>query len=414
MERVEGVQFPPLRLDAPAIYMDHIQKREFYIANALLIKRLNRIFDSKEVKAAMDDRHGDAMVPLVQKYIAQYATPNIYRAFEDYGEFARILRGNVGMSLIGSNLVTMLKQVPDIPQIMLMAGPVDGIRAAAQFLANPRGTLQQMWEKAPQLKQRSYDRFIEELKTFDRNAYERVVRTVGEAGFAVLKAMDTATNVIGWTAVYNKTMRRTGNENLAVKAARNFILRKRPAARAKDVAAIYRSPGLSWFLMFSNQQNQQWNILTYDIPQSIREGLRGNGGAMVDAVLNVTGLLVGAVGMGLIARKGRMEASDLLEDFLNMLFGNTPFIGNAIEAAIRGQPAQDALNPFAGAYQLGKIGYDVANQADTEKVMRDLQNALFTLAGTAGFPVVQARRIYKTIESGDPWDLIGGPPKKEK
>lgn len=414
MERTEGVSFPPLRLDAPAIYMDHISKREFYIANAQLIKRLNRIFDSKEVKAAMADRYGDKMQPLVQKYVAQYSNPNIYRAFEDYGEFARILRGNIGMSLIGSNLVTMLKQLPDIPQIMVMAGPVDGIRAAAQFIANPRQTLQQMWEKAPQLKARSYDRFIEELKTFDRNAYERVVRTVGEAGFAVLKAMDTATNVIGWTAVYNKTMRRTGNENLAVKAARNFILRKRPAARAKDVAAIYRSPGLSWFLMFSNQQNQQWNILTYDIPHSIREGLRGNGGAMVDAALNVTGLLIGAVGMGLIARKGAMSGSDLLEDFLNMLFGNTPFIGNAIEAAIRGQPAQDALNPFAGAYQMGKIAFDVANQADTEKVMRDLQNALFTLAGTAGFPVVQARRIYKTIDSGDPWDLIGGPPKKEK
>jgi hypothetical protein len=413
MERAEGVQFPPLRLDAPAIYMDHIQKREFYIANAQLIKRLNRIFDSREVKGSLNDRYGDKMLELVQKHIAQYATPNIYRAFEDYGEFARVLRGNIGMSLIGSNVVTMMKQLPDIPQIMLMAGPIDGIRAAAQFLAHPRATLEQMWEKAPQLKARSYDRFIEELKTFDRNGYERVVRTVGEAGFAVLKAMDTATNVIGWTAIYNKTLRRTGNEMMALKEARNFILRKRPAARAKDVAAIYRSPGLSWFLMFSNQQNQQWNILTYDIPHSFREGLRGNGGAMVDAVLNVTGLMVGAIGMGLVARKGVMKGSDLLEDFLNMLFGNTPFIGNAIEAAIRGEPARDALNPFAGAYQLGKIGYDVANQADTEKVMRDIQNALFTLAGTAGFPVVQARRIYKTIDSGDPWDLIGGPPKKE-
>jgi hypothetical protein len=351
---------------------------------------------------------------LVQKYIAQYTNPNIYRAFEDYGEFARILRSNVGLSLLGHNVLTILRQIPDIPQIMMMAGPVDGIRAAAEFLTNPRKAIQEVWEKAPQLKRRSYDRFIEEMKLLDRNAYERVVRGAGETGFAVLKAMDTVTNVIGWKAMYNKTLRRTGNETVARNTARDFILRKRPAARAKDLAAIYRSPGLSWFLMFSNQTNQQWNILTFDIPQKIAAGFRGEPGALIDAAMNVTGLLIGAVGMGLIARKGVMTKEGLLQDFMNLLLGNTPFIGNAFEAAIRGEPSRDALNPFGGAYQVGKIFYDIANQAETKKVMRDLQNALFSLGGTLGLPVVQARRIYKTIDTGDPWELVGGPPKEKK
>jgi hypothetical protein len=414
MERTPGVSFPPMRLDAPAVFMDHIAKREFYIANALDIKRMIRIFDSREVKAAMLDRFGDGMQPLVQGYLAQYTNPNIYRAFEDYGEFARILRSNVGLSLLGSNVLTMLRQIPDIPQIMMMAGPVDGIRAAAEFLTNPRKMIQEVWEKAPQLKRRSYDRFIEEMKMLDRNAYERVIRGAGEAGFAVLKAMDTVTNVIGWKAIYNKTLRRTGNETVARNKARDFILRKRPAARAKDLAAIYRSPGLSWFLMFSNQVNQQWNILTFDIPQKIAAGFRGEQGAFIDASLNVTALLIGAVGMGLIARKGVMTKEGLIQDFFNMLLGYTPFIGNAFESAIRGQPSMNPLNPFGGAYQVGKLMYDIASQAETDKVMRDLQNALFTLGGTAGLPVVQARRIYKTIDTGDPWELVGGPPKEKK
>jgi hypothetical protein len=413
MDRIEGVSFPPLKLDAPAIYMDHIAKREFYIANALLIKRLTRIFDSRDVKAVMTDRYGMALQPLVQKYITQYTNPNIYRAFEDYGEFARILRSNVGMSLIGSNLMTILKQLPDIPQIMIQAGPIDGLHAAAEFAANPRKAILQMWEKAPQLRSqaRSYDRFIEELKLLDRNAYERTVRTVGEAGFAVLKAMDTVTNTIGWTAIYNKNMRQTGNDNVASAAARDFILRKRPAARAKDLAAIYRSPGLGWFLMFTNQQNQQWNILTYDVPHAIGRALRGDASGLISATLDVTGLLVGAVAMGLVVRKGAMNAQGAASDLANLLFGNTPFIGNAIEAAVRGQPQQNALNPFSGAYEAGKIMYDVSSGAETAKVINDLRNVLFTLAGTAGFPVVQAKRIYKTVDTGDPWELIGGPPK---
>jgi len=364
----------------------------------------------------MNDRYGDAMVPLVQKYIANYTNPNIYRGFEDYKEFTRILRGNVGLSLIGSNVFTILKQLPDFPQIMIQAGPVDGLVAAAKFVANPRKTLQTMWETAPQLKSRSYDRFIEELKTFDNNAYERVVRTVGEAGFAALKAMDTATNVIGWTAIYDKTMRRTGNANLAAKRARDFILAKRPAARAKDLSALYRQPGaLSWFLMFSNQQNQQWNILTYDIPQKFMSGLRGNGADMVDAFLNVTGLLVGATCMSLIARKKyQPEPSDIGLGFLEMIFGNAPFIGDTIMSAIRGEREREPINPLGGAYEFAKIGVDIAAQKDTEQIMRDLYNALFTWSGTLGFPVIQAKRIYKTIDTGDPWELVGGPPKKRE
>jgi hypothetical protein len=413
MERTEGVSFPELRLDAPAIYMDHISKREFYIANGVLLKRLNRIFDNREVKATMADRYGTALQPLVQKYIAQYTTPNIYRAFEDYGEFARILRGNVGLSLIGSNLMTILKQLPDIPQIMVMAGPIDGLRAAAKFVANPRQAIHEMWERAPQLRAsaRSYDRFIEELKLLDRNAYERIMRTVGNAGFAVLKAADTVTNTIGWHAIYAKEMRRTGNDNLATRAAQDFILRKRPAARAKDLAAIYRSPSLGWFLLFTNQQNQQWNILTYDIPHAIGQALHGDPRALISATLDVSGLLIGALAMGLVVRKGAMSAQGGIQDLANVLFGNTPFIGNAIEAAIRGQPQQNALNPFGGAYEAGKVFYDVASGAESAKVMTDLRNVLFTLAGTAGFPVIQAKRIYKTVETGDPWELIGGPPK---
>jgi hypothetical protein len=413
VDRAPGVELPPMRLDAPAIYMDHINKREFYIANAILVKRLNRIYDSRPVKAALHDRYGDAMQPLVQKYIANYTNPNIYRAVEDYGEFARILRGNVGMSLIGSNVLTILKQLPDIPQIMIQAGPIYAMRAAAQFISHPRQTLETMWARAPQLKNRSYDRFIEELKTYDRNAYERVVRTVGEAGFVALKAMDTVTNVIGWSATYFKEMQRTGNENQAAAAATDFILRKRPAARAKDVAAIYRNPLMSWFLMFTNQINQQWNVLTYDIPQGFRKGLKGDGRAMLDAFMNVTALAVGAIGIGVISRKGVMTAQTTAEDLLSMLFGYAPFIGNSIEAAIRGKPELDPLNPFGGAYQVAKFAANVVSGAETERVMRDLQNMLFTAGGTLGFPVIQAKRIYRTIESGDPWDLVGGPPKQE-
>jgi hypothetical protein len=363
------------------------------------------------------------MPKLIQNYITAYTNPNIYRAVEDWGDFGRILRANYGLSLIGSNLMTILRQVPDIPMIMIQAGPIDGIVAAAQFARNPAEAIRTVREKAPQLDMRSYDRVIEEMRLLDKTAYERVVRRVGEAGFAALKAFDTASNTIGWLAMYNKTMRRTGNEQMAVKAARDFILAKRPAARAKDLAQLWRQPGImSWLTMFTNQPNQQWNVLTYDIPHKLASGLRGNWQDLGEAVMNATALAIGAVGMGMVARKSIGGIRDWGKDTVAGILGNIPFIGYDVENAIRGQGPRGGFEPISGAYEVAKAITDIAGGEEKEKTVREVMNAFWGLSQTAGLPAIQMRRLYRTAESmlqdgaqvEDLWQLIGGPPKKEK
>jgi hypothetical protein len=323
------------------------------------------------------------------------------------------MRSNVSVSLLGFNLMTILRQLPDIPQIMVQAGPLDAIVAAGRLLASPQETLAFIHEKAPQLRQRSYDRLIEELKLLDRNAYERFMRRVGSAGFVALQAMDTVTNAIGWLAVYNKTMRETGNDITASKTARDFILTHRPAARAKDLAQFYRDPGLaSWFLMFTNQQNQQWNILTFDIPHKIKAGLAGNTQELVSAIIEATALMIGAVGMAIVARKRLPEGEEWPKDLLAVIFGNVPFVGNDIEAAVRGQGSyRSAIYPIGGAYDLAKTVMGVTEGKDMEKTARAAMNALAELARTSGFPIIQAKRMYEFFATGNPWELIGGPPK---
>jgi hypothetical protein len=363
------------------------------------------------------------MPKLIAKYIGAYTKPNIYRAVEDWGDFGRIMRANYGLALIGSNVLTMLRQVPDIPMIMLQAGPIDGIVAAAQFARNPAKAIRDVREKAPQLDLRSYDRVIEEMKLLDKTGWERGVRRFGEAGFVVLKVMDTTTNTIGWLAMYNKTMRRTGNEQMAVKAARDFILAKRPAARAKDLAQMWRQGGVwDWLTMFTNQPNQQWNVLTYDIPHKLASGLRGNWQDLGEAVMNATALVIGAVGMGMIARKRIGGIRDWGVDTVAGILGNVPFLGYDIEAGIRGEPERGGFQPLAGAWEAGKAARDILSGAGSEKAVRDIMNAIWAISQTAGLPAIQMRRLYRTGESmledgaqvEDLWQLVGGPPKKEK
>lgn len=417
-DRYPGQVFPPLKLDAPSIFNNHVQQREWFIANADLIKSLNRIFHSelggREVRNAILEKYGDAMVSMVDKYIGAYENPNIYRAADDWGGLTRLLRSNVSVSLLGFNVMTMLRQLPDIPQIMVQAGPIDAIGAVARLVASPKETIDFFHENAPQYRDRSYDRMTEEFKLLNKNAYERAMRKVGEAGFVALQVLDTTTNVIGWTAIYNRTMRETGNHLAATKAARDFLLVHRPAARAKDLAQFYREPGLaSWFLMFTNQQNQQWNLITQDIPKKIYGGLRsGNMKMFASGMMEATALMVGAVGMALVARKRFANPDEYPKDLLAWIFGNVPFVGNDMEAAIRGQGNfRGAISPFVGPYNVAKATINLIEGEDTEKTTRAAMNALWELARTSGLPIIQGKRIYQTINTGDPWDLLGGPPK---
>lgn len=419
-ERTPGVKFSPLRLDAPSIFSSHVNKREFFIANAQLMKRLLRIFDIRDIRTAMTEKWGDAMPSLVGKYISAAMNQNIYRTHEDWAQMGRLWRTNVSVGLIAYNTMTILRNLCDIPMIMVQAGPIDAINAAGQMIRAPLKTIRFLQDKVPEFfVGRSYDRFTEELATLDRDLYQRMVRKVGRAGFLGLYATDFVTNSLGGLAVYNKTMRQTGNDEVASRAARDFLLKKRPSARAKDVAQFYRESGTaSWFLLFTNQLNQQWNIMTYDIPTGIRKGFTGDSEALVDALVQVTALMVGGVAMAIVERKRLPEGVEWAKDLLAWIFGNAPFVGYAMEQGIREQYFGGALYPFAGAYETvgaAKVGLQViTGGADMERATREAMNALFGLMRGFGLPAVQARRVYRTIETGDPWALIGGPPKAPK
>lgn len=413
MERREGVPYGALTLDAPAVFASHIQQREFFIAHAQLMKRLKRIFDNRETRAALTQRFGEAMPELVGNHLSAVFNDNLYRTHEDYGHFGRLARTMVSGSLIAWNFMTVARNLVDIPTIVVQAGAIDALGAAAQILRNPLQTSRFVTENSPQIADRSYDRFTEEMKQLPDNLYARVVRKVNDVGFLGLWATDWAANSIGWLAVYNREMRKTGNHEYAKRAAEDFILRHRPAARAKDLPRFYKDSGLySWLLMFSNQLNQQWNIMSYDIPVSLYRGIvKGQKGEIMKAARESTAFVVAAVAMAMIEKKRAPEPEELPKDILAWIFGNVPFIGRALEAQIRGDRLSGPLSPFQGFEEApGRVKRIIDPTSETMRA-REAINLIFDAMRATGLPAVQGRRFYKTIETGDPWELFGGPPK---
>jgi hypothetical protein len=385
--------------------MDQVAKQEKYIAQAVLVKRLHRIFGDWDVKKAITKTYGGQFNEKILKYIDDIANPNIYKAVGSAGKVSRTLRRNAALSYLTMNAVTVLKQAPSIAYYLGYASPFDLMGSVAQFTAHMRETIEFIHERDPQMKHRSMERVLEELKVLDGNLYKRIVRGVGKYGMWPIQAMDKAVTTIGWKAVYDRSIRQGLSEEEAIKAAQKATLLTQPAARAKDIAEIYRTgEGWNWLLMFTNQLNQIWNIVSYDIPNNFRNG------EAIQGMMQITGFVVGALAMGVITRRRPPETGgEVVKDLLNQLFSAVPIVGGNLKSGFQGWLFSTGVDPFPLAKEIGStLRKAYEGDMDLDDILRMYTEGMVAL----GIPTVTPKRIITAVVERDAWELIGGPPEK--
>lgn len=401
----------PIRLGATSMWMDQVTKHEKFVSSAQLVKRLHRIFGDRAVKDAITAKFGREFNDAIEKYINDFANPNIYRSFDGASNASRMLRQHAAVGYLAFNLVTMMKQAPSLALFLAdtgPAGPAYMASAAWQLMSNWKETVDLVYRLDPQMKHRSYSRFTEELKLADKNAYEKVVKKVGGAGMMPLMAVDKVVTLIGWKAVYDRNLRLGNSQQEAARAAQESVLRTQPAARAKDVAQIYRSAeGLNWFLMFTNQLNQIWNMMYFDIPTAFKNG------DMVYALATATGIVVSALAMGMIQRKRLpKDAKEVGLDTLNQVMSAVPFVGRNFMTGLQGW-FSTGVDPVPVVSEMGRAAWALTNpDKDSEEKMAALLRVLPKLMITAGLPTTEPQRIVKAISRQDAWELLGGKPEE--
>lgn len=402
----------PIRLGATNLWMDQTAKQEKLLNSGRLVKRLHRVFQDKPLRAAITQMYGKDYNRVIEKYINDFANPNIYQMPDAASSISRMLRQNAAVSYLAFNAVTMLKQVPSVFFYLQHATPGHLLGAVGELFAKRGDLARFIYERDPQMKHRSIDRWMEELKVADRGIYDKVVKRVGTVGMWPIAMMDKIATLVGWKATYNRYVRAGASEEEAVKAAQSATLLTQPAARAKDVAQIYRTnEGFNWFLMFSNQLNQIWNMLAYDIPNDIRNGNIGS------AVMTMTGIALGGMAMGLIARKSLPKnvgqaVSDVGLDVVKQVLSAVPIVGGAIGQGMDGW-ASSGIDPIPGATKAGAaIGSLFDPNKDLPTKLSDIAKVLPDAMVSVGLPTIEPKRVIKTISTGDFWELVGGPPKE--
>lgn len=398
-----------MRLGATALFFEQVAKQEHYINTWQTAKRLKKIFmaDAK-VREQIAQMFGDDWNKAIGSAISNFANPNGLRATTPGDHFANAMRHGLTSSGLLGNLVTVGYNLTGPLTYLGDAGPRYLLSGLAQWVANPKAVYDEVTTNVPLIKHASMDPVIQGLKNQAPNEYRSFMQLVEKIGYQPLEWVDMWTRVVGAKAVHDKGI----DEGLSPKEAWNEALlatqRTQPSGEPSDLPMMYNAQSLKMFLAFTRQLNQIWNMYSADVPQAIKQGnfLKAVGDITAIAL---SGLLIAMMGQKSMPKDPKEAALWMLDQFVVSI----PILGNQLEPFLIGK---------------GYVGRGAEIIPGAQKVVQDIQaltggrkpvsariDAAIRVAIDAtrfvGGPAVMLTRLYGMLHTGDPWELIGGPPK---
>ena len=388
-----------IRLDIVSVWMDQMMKQERWMAYGTWARESKYI--SKELKPDIEKKFGKDYADQFDKYVQDAINPSIYKTQDAISKTSRYLRKHTAVACLAVNALTIAKQVPSLCLYLGESGPLHFMEGLADFIANPRQAIKFAEKNDAHMKYTTVEREMEEIKNNDPELYERILNSVGQTGMWGIKALDKVVKTIGWNAVYNQAKSEGLSHEEACVKARSATLRTQPAASAKDIAGMYRSSeGFNWFLMFSNQINQIWNIGIHDLHSQVANKDYQN------AFYTTMGLVANGVAIWMLANKRIPENDDDIKDVvLSTMTNPIPMVGTIFNGALHGFKFS-SVPPL----QIAEGAADLANGKFNGNTARKLIEAACVITGT---PFTGPKRIKEAIEKEDPFALFGQPTKKK-
>jgi hypothetical protein len=420
---------PPVRLGEFDLFLEskkkHLNLLIWGDAVITMQKVLSKKIGGQEFVEAVNLAKGREYLKALEQYVNDLADPYAMKAISNIEKASRFIRVNFGLSKLGLNLKTVMNQAPSLVMFNGYAGPMSMMAAAAEYAANPRAFQEKVWAMFPQVRDRAYNRLIDEVKQMGGSKWDRFSKANAKVTMWLTQQVDSTVVTMGTWAVYQTRLKQinpeTGTnytEQEAKEYARDAFLKTQPAGRPKDLPHMMRQGEvMRWFTMFGNQLNQYLNIMLGDLPVAWKNRQYGL------VVSQVTSMMISGFIIGMIAR-GR-PPEDPLEDPSELLYDavfrtpltSLPFIGREIEAAAAGSwyggggvNPMEFVRPAGTIIKLGvidPISGEELDEDDLNKLMLDTFRSLSTLYG---IPHVQLERMWKLYEDGYWGHIIGAKP----
>jgi len=210
-------------------------------------------------------------------------------------------------------------------------------------------------------------------------------------------------------AAYIEKFGEEGPERLSREAAfraSQFIAETQSTTNPTDLNEIQRSrnPWMRLFFMFSNDLMQHWNQIWKDIPYYwAQKDHRKLIGTMVALSLNL-GLQLAISGALLPDDDGdeEKERRKILLALLSEISRDSiPLIGSAVSGGIEGWTGSGIVTPAP----IGSL-INAMTTGEDEKILARLWNLILEGAKVSGVPVVQGRKVVKSVAEKNPFYVL--------
>lgn len=262
-----------------------IIEAEHYITHSGPVRQVMQYLNHKDLKPALQAKSPDAYKALNDwvKHVAYGKLPPAETWFE---RFTTYLRRNYVTSVLGGNIVTILKQPASFVQgVGMLNNKANAVPAALRTFwdsvkmvatSNPADyvggkvlpeSIAFMIDKSAAMRMRMNSIEREFMEQLEKGRLKKALKAQGlwdkfrEFSMSGIQAADMCTVSTIWNARYGEVLNETMDEAKAIEAADYAVRRTQPMGTMIDLPASFRTgPALRAFSMFLNQPNQNFNL----------------------------------------------------------------------------------------------------------------------------------------------------------
>lgn len=392
VNRGEKVKLNPIRLGLVEAYTRHVQTREHFINLARTVKDLNALLADKDIYSAIVDKHGLVVAKTLQDYVNVVATDSVTKAHNAMSATDRLInrlgrdaRHAAAFVHLGWNVVSVAKVPVSLAAALGHVTPVHLMSAIGDMMFDQKKAMDFAYARDPQLQAAEFSKEQQEFRDPVKAQQDKTLLGKYKANaFNWMRALDQWTRVALWTAAYNQKKEMKASEQESIDFAQELVLRTQPATMNKDLAGIFATNNelLNMVTQFTHQVNQNYGILTHDLPRAWKGGRQEQAMGMAFGLV-IMALLEYAISTGELPSEPEDITEGLVQGALYMIPVAGP-MANAIHNGFSTSTA--AADLFLGkSIKSVKVAFD----GDFGKV---LDNALYFGAAFGKLPYTQLRR----------------------
>ena len=269
----------PLRLNPLVNMFAEIENQEAIINMQSAVNDVHWILDRNggNLKGVINMKYGKVWGKYFEDYVNMMANGN-GNEIEDFDKTINRFIGNIAVSRIGLNLMTSIKQLVSlipamtrgeltIPEVMFALRMVTGNNTSASvndFIL----------ENASSVFYSAYNVEAQSALKRDEAVGAGVLKDIRETSMWLTEKLDGLVKKTVWLAEYQKQIKKGTRHIDAVSIATQLVENTQSVTDNPSLAKLQmnKNPLVRLSFMFTNDLFQTWNMITYDIPNAIRNG----------------------------------------------------------------------------------------------------------------------------------------------